>query len=62
MCFEKNNMKTPCLGTFPSRNEQSLRKPLPVCKIACVSTMNADTPQPVIMHQASISKLTRVFH
>ena len=64
MCFEKNNMKTSftlgvgkpaSLGTLPS-HKQSLRKPLPLCKIACVSTVNADTPQTEIMHQASISK------
>ena len=41
---------------------KSLRKPLPLCKIACVSTVNADTPQTAIMLQASISKWTRVFH
>ena len=47
----------PCL-----HRKQSLRKPLPRCKIVCVSTVNADTPQTVIIHQASISKWTRVFH
>ena len=26
------------------------KKPLALCKIACVSTVNADTPQTVIMH------------
>ena len=70
MCFEKNNMKTSfthgvrkpaSLDTLPAC-KQSLRKPLPLCKIACVSTVNADTPQTVIMHQASISKWTRVIH
>ena len=65
MCFEKNNMKTyfthsvgkpASLGTVPSR-KQFLRKPLfLVCKIACASTVNADTPQIATMHQASISK------
>ena len=61
MCFEKNNMKTPCLGTFPSR-KQSLRKPLPLCKIACVSTGNADAP-PTVMHHAGIHiDVTHVFH
>ena len=62
MWFEQNNMETSfthgvgkpaSLGILPSR-KQSLRKPLPLCKTACVSTVNADTPQTVIMHQASI--------
>ena len=70
MCFEKNNMKTSfthsvgkpaSVGSLPSR-KQTLRKPLPLCKIAYVSTVNADTRQTVIIHQASISKWTRVFH
>ena len=64
LCFEKNNMKTSFthgvgkpvgLGNLPS-SKQSPRKPLPLRKIACVSTLNADTP-PTVMHQASISKL-----
>ena len=29
---------------------------IPLCKIACVYAVNADTPLTVIMHQASISK------
>ena len=55
MWFEKNNVKTSfthgvgkpaSLGTLPSC-KQSLTKPLSLCKIACVSTVNADTPQTV---------------
>ena len=42
--------------------EQSLTKPLPLCKIAYVSTVYAGAPHTVIMHQVSISKWTRVFH
>ena len=53
--------KPASLGTLPP-HKQYLRKPLPLCKIDCVSTVNADTPQAVIMHQRSISKLTRVSH
>ena len=45
------------LGTF-APHIQSLTKPLSICKIACVSTVNADTPETVIMHQAFIRKLT----
>ena len=65
LCFEEKIMKTSfahgagklgSLGSLPLR-KQSLRKLLSICKIACVSTINADTPQTVIMHQASISKL-----
>ena len=46
-CFEKNNMKTSftrglgnlaSLGTLPP-HKQSLRKPLWICKIACVSEL-----------------------
>ena len=37
----------------PTSHKQSLRKPLPLRKISCVSTANADTP-PTIMYQASI--------
>ena len=33
-----------------------------ICKIVCVSTVNADTEQTVIIHQAFISKWTGVFH
>ena len=45
--------KLASLGNLPSR-KQSLRKPLPLCKIACVSTGNADTP-PTVMHHSSTS-------
>ena len=64
MCFKKGNMKTSftygvgnpaSLGNLLPR-KQFLRKPLPLCKIAGVSTVNADTPQTVIMQQASMSK------
>ena len=40
--------KPASLGTLPPR-KQSLRKLLSICKIACVPTLNADTPQTVIV-------------
>ena len=68
--FWKENIKTSfthgvgklaSLRTLPPR-KHSLRKPLALCKIACVSTVHADIPQTVIMHQAPIWKWTRVVH
>ena len=53
--------KPASLGTLPLC-KQCLRKPLLLYKIACVSTVNADTPHTVTMHQAPISKWTRVCH
>ena len=66
LCFEKNTMKISFthvgkpagLGTIPAL-KQSLIKPLPLCKIACVSTVNVDTvtPHTVIMHHVHRSEL-----
>ena len=64
LCFEKNNMKISfihgvgkpaSLGNLPPR-KQSRGKSHSLCKIACVSTVNANTPQTVIMHHASTLK------